>query len=198
MNSDKAREILGISFATLRKLRESGRLPAIKLPTGAYEYDEDEVYTYMSKGNQSENQGIYLYARVSADDTDENLLSQIQGLKDFALENFIQVSGEFHEKATDFKDRCVFMRILFLAESGKLKKLLVKNPLILGETELFQKFLSDKFGVSVVFVDEDSLSKSGENLVSEGKRFLDAFSKDSPVAFKRIASDVFDFSRERE
>ena len=59
-------EVLGISRSALRKLRKEGRIEAIPLLNGRYEYDEKSVYRYLLEimGRLSQRKTV-IYARVT-------------------------------------------------------------------------------------------------------------------------------------
>ena len=111
MKAGEVLKLLKISRPTLKKLREKNILKSTKLLSGYYDFDEESVYLYLNKGVKRKN---YIYARVSTNKQKQDLINQVNILKNFCFQQGIQINGIYQDIASgiDFEKRKQFFDML--------------------------------------------------------------------------------------
>jgi excisionase family DNA binding protein len=77
-------EQLGVSLSTLRAWDRSGKLVALRTPTGKRRYTEEMLYRALGLKRREEPRKVVLYARVSSPGQKPDLGNQLAYLKEFA------------------------------------------------------------------------------------------------------------------
>ena len=159
MKSKDVLRILQVTRATLTKYVKSGLIKATVKANGLYDYDEDSVYKMMNKDIERKN---YIYARVSTSKQKQDLVNQIDLLKNFCYQNGIIINGIYSDIASgiSFAKRDEFFRMLDDILSGKVKNVIItyKDRLSRVGFELFS-FLFRKFGCNITVINEQGSEK---------------------------------------
>lgn len=75
-------EILGVSFITIKRWIYSGKIKAVKLPTGKWRIPESEVKRILGEKPPEEVRAV-IYARVSSSDQRKDLERQVEYLTSY-------------------------------------------------------------------------------------------------------------------
>lgn len=75
-------EVLGVSFITIKRWIYSGKIKAVKLPTGKWRIPESEVKKILSEKSPEETRAV-IYARVSSSDQRKDLERQVEYLTSY-------------------------------------------------------------------------------------------------------------------
>ena len=89
MRAKEVLRLLKISRPTLYRYRKEGIITAQKLPSGFYNYHEEDVYRLVNKEIQRKT---YLYARLSTRKQKRGLHNQVEQLKQWAFMNGYPIS----------------------------------------------------------------------------------------------------------
>ena len=154
MKAGEVLKILKISRPTLKKLREENILKSTKLLSGYYDFDEESVYLYLNKGVKRKN---YIYARVSTNKQKQDLINQVNILKNFCFQQGIQINGIYQDIASgiDFEKRKQFFDMLDDILDKKVNNVIItyKDRLSRVGFNLF-KYLFKKFGTNIIIMSE--------------------------------------------
>ncbi|MDN5320826.1 MAG: putative resolvase [Thermococcaceae archaeon] len=75
-------EVLGVSFITIKRWIYSGKIKAVKLPTGKWRIPESEVKKILGEKSPEETRAV-IYARVSSSDQRKDLERQVEYLTSY-------------------------------------------------------------------------------------------------------------------
>lgn len=152
----KAKEVLStlqISRSTLKRYRDKGYIKAIKLPTGQYDFDEDDVNHLKNLKNHNSNQITVLYIRVPACDQKSELTNQIKKLKNFANSKGYKINKVYQDITNEDKTEKnkQFLQILDLIIQEKIRRVIItdESDLSSAEADLFN-YLCHEHGTEIV------------------------------------------------
>ncbi len=111
MKANQVMRLLRISRATLHRYAEKGNIRYMKLPSGIYNYNDEDVYKLLNKDVLRKN---YIYARVSTAKQKKDLENQIEMLKSWSFNAGIRLSGIYSDVASgiSFDKRNDFFTLL--------------------------------------------------------------------------------------
>lgn len=176
MKAKEVMEVLQISRQTLYRWRRDGVLPATKLSSGRYDYNDESVYAIL---NKDVPRGVYLYARVSTPKQKADLKNQMQDLKSFAIANGYVVAGAFQDIASgiSFEKRQEFFKLLDLVINHKVSKVIITHKDRLSRVsfemfkQLFKAYHADIIVLSGIADDETNQ----DEIVTEIETLLNSF-----------------------
>lgn len=146
--------ILRISRPTLSKYCKQGIIKYKTLPNGFYDYDEQSVYALL---NQNVHRKTAVYARVSTPKQKQDLLNQVELLKNFCFQNGWQISTIYQDIASgiEFSHREEFFEMLDEIMSFKVERVVItyKDRLSRIGFGLFSQIFK-KFGTEIVVMSE--------------------------------------------
>jgi predicted site-specific integrase-resolvase len=163
----KAKEVLkflNISRTTLYYYTRDGLIKTTKLDNGYYDYDEDSVFKLLKKDNR-EN---VIYARVSTSKQKNDLLNQINHIKNFCDQNNILINTIYSEIESGIDlDRTQFNILLDNVINLKIKKIYISNKDRLTRLSFKTlEFLFEKFNTKIVIIN-DNPNNSNDNEIFE-------------------------------
>jgi len=154
MRAGEALKLLRITSPTLYKWCDRGILHRRKLPSGAYDYNEDDVYKILNKDVRRKT---YIYARVSTGSQKKSLGNQIDMLKNWAFSGGYHVDGIFADVASgiSFEKRKEFFELLDEVVDHRVEKIIIayKDRLSRVAFDLFHH-LFKQFGTEIIVVSE--------------------------------------------
>jgi len=154
MKSKDVLRLLRISRNTLHRYAENGTIKFIKLPSGFYNYNEEDVYKILNKDIMRKN---YIYARVSTPKQKKDLENQIEMLKAWSFNAGIRLNGIYSDVASgiSFDKRKDFFILLDEVIDHKVERVIVayKDRLSRVGFELFSH-LFNQYGTEIVVVSE--------------------------------------------
>ena len=154
MKAKDVLRLLRISRQTLHRYAENGTIGFTKLPSGYYNYKEEDVYKILNKDVERKN---YIYARVSTPKQKKDLENQIEMLKAWSFNAGIRLSGIYSDVASgiSFDKRKDFFILLDEVIDHKVERVIVayKDRLSRVGFELFSH-LFNQYGTEIVVVSE--------------------------------------------
>ena len=154
MKAGEVLKLLRITSPTLYKWCKRGIISRMKLPSGAYDYSEDDVYKVLNKDIRRKT---YIYARVSTGGQKKNLESQIEMLKNWSFSGGYRIDGIFVDIASgiSFEKRKEFFEMLDEIIDHRVEKVIIayKDRLSRVAFDLFF-YLFRQFGTEIVVVSE--------------------------------------------
>ena len=100
MKSGEVLRLLGISRPTLAKHLREGRIRAVRLQNGHWDYNEEDVYKIFNKGIPRKT---FIYARVSTAKQKADLENQTELLKRFCFERGYSINQVFADIASGIR-----------------------------------------------------------------------------------------------
>lgn len=100
MKANEVLKLLRITRPTLTKYVKNGLIKVDKLPNGRYEYNSDDVYSFLNKDVKRKT---YIYARVSTAKQKPDLNNQVELLKQFCFSNGYTISGIYADVASGIR-----------------------------------------------------------------------------------------------
>ena len=159
MKAGEALKVLRISSPTLYRWCDNGIIGRRKLPSGSYDYNDDDVYKILNKDVRRK---VYIYARVSTSKQKNDLSNQIEMLKNWAFGGGYRVDRIFADVASgiSFDKRKEFFELLDEILEYKVDKVIIayKDRLSRVGFELFCH-LFGQFGTQIVVVSEKGNKK---------------------------------------
>jgi len=154
MKAGEVLKLLRITNPTLYKWCDKGIINRRKLPSGAYDYNEEDVYKVLNKDVRRKT---YIYARVSTGGQKKTLESQIEMLKNWSFSGGYRIDGIFADVASgiSFEKRKEFFEMLDEIIDHRVEKVIIayKDRLSRVAFDLFYH-LFNQFGTEIIVVSE--------------------------------------------
>lgn len=167
MKRQKAAKLLNVSVQTIANYRRQGLIKTIQLPTGQYDYNEDDIFDIL---NNHEERMTIVYARVSTGKQKDHLQTQLDDLNQFCISNGWTVDKTISEVASGltFDKRKSFYELLDLIESNKVKRVIIthKDRLSRVSFDVF-KHLFEKHGCDIVILSDMLEEKTDQEEIFE-------------------------------
>jgi putative resolvase len=166
MRAKNAMKLLGITRVTLFNYVKNGKIKAVKLPNGYFDYDEASIYKFLRKSSKKS----YLYARVSTYKQSNDLLNQIDSLKTYCDDNNILYANIYSDISSglDF-NRPQFSILLDEVINNRVDKIYItyKDRLSRHSFNMISEIFS-KFGTDIVVINDNKKYKdSNQELFEE-------------------------------
>jgi putative resolvase len=169
--------MLGVAVITLQRWDKEGKLIAYRNPKGRRYYTETQYREYLGIPKENKVGKTIIYARVSNQGQKDDLVNQVEFLKQFANARGIIVD----EVLTDIGSGLNYKRkkwnhLIDLAQKKEVKTIIIahKDRFIRFGYEWFEGFLQ-KCGVELLVVHNESLSPQ-EELVQDLVSIIHVFS----------------------
>lgn len=154
MKAKDVMRLLRISRATLHRYAEKGNIRFTKLPSGIYNYNDQDVYKILNQDVQRKN---YIYARVSTAKQKKDLENQIEMLKSWVFNAGLKLDGIYSDVASgiSFDKRNDFFTLLDEILDHRVERVIIayKDRLSRVGFELFTH-LFRQHGTEIVVVSE--------------------------------------------
>ncbi|CAK0761329.1 putative resolvase [Gammaproteobacteria bacterium] len=123
--SELAKKI-GVTTRTLRRWEAEGKLVAKRRPSGHRYYDESDVRSYL--GAKEQDRHVVVYCRVSSQNQENDLASQVAAMEQFCLARGIAVDTWIKEigGGMNFK-RKLFLSLMSQIQLGEIKCLIIAH-----------------------------------------------------------------------
>ncbi len=167
MKAGEVLKLLRISRPTLFRYGKDGIIQRTKLPSGVYDWHDDDVYQMLNKNIRRKN---YIYARVSTPKQKNDLDNQIEMLKGWIFSSGFRLDGIYADTASgiSFEKRREFFQLLYEVMNHKVERVIIayKDRLSRVGFELFSHLFS-QFGTEIVVVSEVGSKKLDSEEVFE-------------------------------
>ncbi|RLF84919.1 IS607 family transposase [Thermococci archaeon] len=161
-------EILGVSFITIKRWIYSGKIKAIKLPTGKWRIPESEVKRILGEKPPEEVRAV-IYARVSSSDQRKDLKRQVEYLTSYCTAKGYKLVDTITDIASGLNTRRKGLQKLFkLVSNRKVDVVLVthKDRLTRFGYEYLEYFFS-QFGARIEAIHGDEKKDTQQELVED-------------------------------
>ena len=158
-------ELINMSVKTLQRWDYEGILKAYRTPTDRRYYTHEQYLAYIGESSKEENRGkIIIYARVSNQAQKDDLVNQVNFLRDYVNAKGVIVDEviEEIESGLNYK-RKKWNKLINLALEGKVSKIFIshKDRFVRFGYDWFYSFLTS-LGVEMIVVNNESLSPQEE------------------------------------
>ena len=170
-------ELLGVSVRTLQRWDNEGILKANRTPTNRRYYTYQQYLNFKGQTTKEDIRDIVIYARVSARNQKDDLINQVDFLKQYCNAKGMIVNQYIEDFGSGLNyNRKKWNKLLDDVMENKIKLIVVSNKdrFIRFGYDWFDKFCS-KFNTKILVVNNDALSPH-EELVQDIVSILHVFS----------------------
>ena len=171
-------ELLGISVRTLQRWGNEGILKANRTPTNRRYYTYQQYLNFKGQTTKEDIRDIVIYARVSTRNQKDDLINQVDFLKQYCNAKGMIVDQCIEDFGSGLNyNRKKWNKLLDDVMENKIKLIVVSNKdrFIRFGYDWFDKFCS-KFNTKILVVNNDVLSPR-EELVQDIVSILHVFSR---------------------
>ena len=155
-------EMIGVSVKTLQRWDREGKLKAFRTPTDRRYYTHKQYVDYM--GNDTKTGKVVIYTRVSTSNQKDDLINQIEFLKQYANAKGMIVDEIFEDIGSGLNyNRKKWNKLIDDCISGDIKIIIIahKDRFIRFGYEWFERFLKSN-GVEIIVVNNEKASPEQE------------------------------------
>ena len=170
-------ELLGVSVRTLQRWDNEGILKANRTPTNRRYYTYQQYLNFKGQTTKEDIRDIVIYARVSTRNQKDDLINQVDFLKQYCNAKGMIVNQCIEDFGSGLNyNRKKWNKLLDDVMENKIKLIVVSNKdrFIRFGYDWFDKFCS-KFNTKILVVNNDALSPH-EELVQDIVSILHVFS----------------------
>lgn len=198
MKANEVLKLLRITRPTLTKYVKNGLIKVDKLPNGRYEYNSDDVYSFLNKDVKRKT---YIYARVSTAKQKPDLNNQVELLKQFCFSNGYTISGIYTDVASgiSFEKRNDFFKLLDDVIDNKVERVVITYKDRLSRVgfdlfyHLFKKYNCETIVMSEVGSEKLDSQEIFEEIISLLHCYsMKLYSKRKAQKIKEVLSDEND------
>lgn len=169
MKAKQALEILQVHRNTLCRYVREGKIWVTKLPNNLYDYDDDDVYAFISKRKERHNTKIISYSRVSTQAQKEQLKSQTQRIYDSCIARGLKLDEQYEDIGSGMSsDRKNFNKVCRMIFKGEVDTLIIENKdrLTRFGFEMLEQFFK-YFGTNILVLNDTLDNKTYEQELTE-------------------------------
>ena len=169
MRAKQALEILQVHRVTLNRYVREGKIRVIRLKNGRYDYDDEDIFTFIGKYKKSHNTKVISYSRVSTQIQKLQLKEQTQRIYDSCVSRDLSLDEQFEDIGSGMStDRKNFEKICQMVFHGDVELLVIENKdrLIRFGFDMLEKFFS-YFGCKILVLNDTIENKSYEQELTE-------------------------------
>ena len=161
MKSKDVLKILRITRPTLTSYVKNGRIKVKKLPNGFYNYNDDDVFRL---ANINVEYNSVIYARVSTQKQKNDLVNQIEMIRQFANSQGFVIDKVYQDVASGLNfTRGNFEELVNDVMNRKVKRIFISNKDRLTRVSFdFWKQLFNKFNCELIVANNDSCQNENE------------------------------------
>jgi len=161
MKAKEVMKLLNICRGTLYNYIKEGKLEAIQLDNGYYDYNEKSVYNLLKIDERKE----VIYTRVSTYKQKNDLINQLDKIQIYCSKNNIKISSVYSEIASGIDlDRPEFSKLLDEVFNYKIKSIYISRLTRLSFKTL--KSIFDRFNTKIIIINQLN-SESNDNEIFE-------------------------------
>ena len=169
-------EMIGVSVKTLQRWDNEDKLKAYRTPTDRRYYTHKQYVDYMGDSNSKHGKTI-IYTRVSSNGQKDDLINQVEFLKQYANAKGIIVDEIFEDIGSGLNyNRKKWNKLIEDCMLGLVKTIIIahKDRFIRFGYDWFERFLKAN-GVDIIIVNNEKLSPEQE-LVNDLISIIHVFS----------------------
>lgn len=168
----KAKEVLSllkVHRVTLNRYVRDGNIRVVKLPNGRYEYNDDDVYSYIGKRKERHGTKIITYSRVSTQSQRDQLKEQTHRIYESCISRGISIDEQFEDIGSGMSsDRDGFNKVCQLIFKGDVDTIVIENKdrLVRFGFDMLEKFFK-YFGTNILVLNDKIENKTYEQELTE-------------------------------
>lgn len=169
MKSKEVLKLLDVHRVTLNRYVREGKIRVIKLPNGQYNYNEDDVYSYIGKRKETHGTKVITYSRVSTQAQRNQLKEQTQRIYDSCISRGIVIDEQLEDIGSGMSsERTNFDKICQMIFKGEVDTLVIENKdrLTRFGFDMLEKFFK-YFGTKVLVLNDSVENKTYEQELTE-------------------------------
>ena len=169
MRSKEALDILKVHRVTLSRYVREGKIRVTELSNGRYEYNDDDVYSFIGKRKEKHGTKIITYSRVSTQSQKDQLKDQTQRIYDSCVSRGITIDEQFEDIGSGMSsDRKNFDKICQMIFHGDVDTLVIENKdrLTRFGFDMLEKFFK-YFGTNILVLNDKLENKSYEQELTD-------------------------------
>ena len=169
MKSKEVLKLLGVHRVTLNRYVREGKIRVIKLPNGQYNYNEDDVYSYIGKRKETHGTKVITYSRVSTQSQRNQLKEQTQRIYDSCISRGIIIDEQLEDIGSGISsERSNFDKICQMIFKGEVDTLVIENKdrLTRFGFDMLEKFFK-YFGTKILVLNDSVENKTYEQELTD-------------------------------
>lgn len=169
MRAKEALEILQVHRVTLNKYVREKKIRVTTLANGRYEYNDEDVFSFVGKKKKIHGTKIISYSRVSTYEQKSQMKEQTQRIYESCLSRGLQLDEQLEDIGSGMSsDRKNFNKVCQMIFHGDVEALVVENKdrLVRFGFDMLEKFFS-YFGCRIIVLNDAIEDKSYEQELTE-------------------------------
>ena len=169
LRSKEALDILKVHRVTLNRYVREGKIRVTKLKNGRYEYNDDDVYSFVGKRVERHGTKIVSYSRVSTQDQRNQLKDQTQRIYDSCVLRGIKLDDQLEDIGSGMSsDRKGFENLCMMIFHGDIDTVVIetKGRLTRFGFDMLEKFFK-YFGTRILVLNDGVENKTYEQELTD-------------------------------
>lgn len=169
LRSKDVLNILNVHRVTLNRYVREGKIRVTKLKNGRYEYNDDDVYSFIGRRVEKHGTKIISYSRVSTQSQKDQLKEQTKRIYDSCISMGITLDEQFEDIGSGMSsDRKNFEKICQMIFHGDVDTLIVENKdrLTRFGFDMLEKFFK-YFDTKILVLNDKIENKSYEQELTD-------------------------------
>lgn len=169
MRTKEVLELLKVHRVTLNRYVREGKIRVTKMSNGRYEYNDDDVYSFIGKRKEKHGTKIISYSRVSTQSQKDQLKEQTIRIYNSCVAMGIVLDEQFEDIGSGMSsDRKNFDKVCQMIFKGEVDTLVIENKdrLTRFGFDTFEKFFK-YFGTTILVLNDKIENKSYEQELTE-------------------------------
>ena len=169
MRAKEVLSLLKVHRVTLNKYVREGRIRVTEMANGRYEYNEDDVYSFIGKRVEKHGTKVISYSRVATQNQKDQLKEQTRRIYDSCISRGIKLDEQFEDIGSGMSsERKSFDKICQMIFHGDINTLVIENKdrLTRFGFDMLEKFFK-YFGTNILVLNDTLENKSYEQELTD-------------------------------
>ena len=169
MKANKVMQILGITRTSLHNYIKRGYIRYTKLPSGPYDYNDDDVFAFIGRKKEKKNKKIVSYSRVSSQSQKNQLKEQTRRIYESCISRGIQLDEQIEDIKSGMSfDRKGFQKLCEMVIKNEIELIVIENKdrLMRFGYESFEGIFR-YFGCKILVLSDEVQNKTYEQELTE-------------------------------
>ena len=169
MRAKEVLSLLKVHRVTLNKYVREGRIRVTELANGRYEYNDDDVYSFIGKRVEKHGTKVISYSRVSTQNQKDQLKEQTKRIYDSCISRGIKLDEQFEDIGSGMSsERKSFDKICQMIFHGDIDTLVIENKdrLTRFGFDILEKFFK-YFGTNILVLNDKLENKTYEQELTD-------------------------------
>lgn len=169
MRCKEALRILKVHRVTLNKYVREGKIRVTELANGRYEYNDEDIYSFIGKRVEKHGTKIISYSRVSTQNQKDQLKEQTKRIYDSCIARGITLDEQLEDIGSGMSsDRKNFDKLCQMIFHGDVSIVVLENKdrLVRFGFDMLEKFFK-YFGTTIIVLNDKIENKSYEQELTD-------------------------------